>query len=136
QDASLAALLDGMHAVLGDHGGHRHDDAPGARANGCGCGGRGCGGDAAGAVAAEVETLSIDPRLDVRAMPHDVRHATVLAALDEVPAGGALVVVAPHAPRPLLAEIAARYPGQFELDWLQEGPTVWQLRFQRAAVLV
>jgi uncharacterized protein (DUF2249 family) len=135
-DASLAALLDGMHALLGDHGGHGHDDAQAAAADGCGCGGCGCGGDAAGASDAEVQMLSIDPRLDIRAVPHDVRHATVLAALDEVPAGGALVLVAPHAPRPLLAEIAARYPGQFQLDWLQQGPTVWQLRFERTAVLV
>lgn len=129
------------------HDGHGHKAAaagqvgagaaePGGERGG-GCGGAcGCGGDAPGGAAAEAPVLSIDPRLDVREIPHDRRHATVLAALDSVPAGGALVLVAPHAPRPLLAEIEARHPGRFELDWLQEGPTVWQLRLQRAAALV
>jgi uncharacterized protein (DUF2249 family) len=75
--------------------------------------------------------LSIDPRLDVRQLPHDRRHATVLAALDAMPVGGALVLVAPHAPRPLLAEIEARYRGGMLAEWLQDGPDTWQVRLSR-----
>jgi uncharacterized protein (DUF2249 family) len=55
----------------------------------------------------------------------------VLAALDVLPAEAALVLIAPHAPRPLLAEIEQRYLGQFATEWLQEGPEVWQLRLHR-----
>ncbi|MEE3920403.1 DUF2249 domain-containing protein [Micromonospora sp. BRA006-A] len=60
-------------------------------------GGCGCGGDRAPADA-PAPTLTIDPRLDVRQLPHDQRHARVLAALEALPAGGALVLVAPRTP--------------------------------------
>jgi len=123
----LAGLLAGMHELLGGQ------DEPAV--GGCGCGGCGCGGDAPGAASAAVATLTIDPRIDVRDLPHAQRHARVLAALETVPEDGALVLVAPHAPLPLLAEIDRRYAGQFATDWLQEGPDIWQVRVRRVAGL-
>ncbi|GAB1692197.1 DUF2249 domain-containing protein [Krasilnikovia sp. M28-CT-15] len=102
-----------------------------------GCGGAcGCGGDAADAAQATAAVLTIDPRLDVRDLPHGERHARVLAELDTLPAHGALVLVAPHAPRPLLAEIDARYGGQMAAEWLQDGPDVWQIRLRRAPAVL
>lgn len=99
--------------------------------SGCGCGG-GCGSDT-GTPEAAAPVLTIDPRLDVRTIPHDQRHAAVFAALDGLAVGGALVLVAPHAPLPLLAEIESRYEGQFDVEWLQQGPAVWQVRLPRRA---
>ncbi|WP_433531635.1 DUF2249 domain-containing protein [Micromonospora sp. CA-263727] len=125
---SLAALLDGMHELVGAE--------TGSSAGGCGGGGGsgcGCGGDAASA-AADAPLLTIDPRLDVRDLPHGERHARVLAAIDALPAEAAMVLVAPHAPRPLLAEIDARYAGQVSAEWLQNGPDVWQIRLHRMSV--
>ncbi|MEH1017324.1 DUF2249 domain-containing protein [Micromonospora sp. CPCC 206060] len=124
---SLAGLLDGMHDIIGADSG--------SSAGGCGggAGGCGCGGDAASADAA-APLLTIDPRLDVRELPHGERHARVLAALDALRADAAMVLVAPHAPRPLLAEIDARYAGQVTAEWLQNGPDVWQIRLRRLAV--
>lgn len=121
---SLADLLAGMHELLG------------AEATGGGCGGDGecgCGGDR-GPADAHAEVLTVDTRVDVRALPHSQRHARVLAALDALPVDGAVVLVAPHAPRPLLAEIEARYRGQIDTQWLQEGPDVWQIRLHRQPV--
>src|SRR5688572_24942398 len=69
-----------------------------------------------------------------RDVPHGERHARVLAALDALPDGGALVLVAPHAPVPLLAEIESRYAGQVAGHWLQDGPDVWQIRLHRRPV--
>jgi uncharacterized protein (DUF2249 family) len=71
--------------------------------------------------------------IDVRALPHAHRHAMVLAAVGGLRSGAALVLVAPHAPLPMLAEIDRRLPGQIETEWLQEGPDVWQLRLHRVA---
>ncbi|GIF13688.1 DUF2249 domain-containing protein [Actinoplanes teichomyceticus] len=121
-DVDLAALLDGMHDLLGVE-----------PADGCGCGGCGCGGDAPQA-AAPAATLSIDPRIDVRDLPHAERHARVMAALGDLAPDSALVLVAPHAPLPLLSQIDERYAGQFTTEWLQSGPDVWQLRLHRVAV--
>lgn len=124
-EVSLARLLDGMHDIIG-----AETDSSG----GCGGGGCGCGGDAPGAADGDAATLTIDPRLDVRDLPHGERHARVLAALDALPADAALVLVAPHAPLPLLAEIQNRYAGQVAGEWLQDGPEVWQIRLHRQPV--
>ncbi|MFF3942955.1 DUF2249 domain-containing protein [Streptomyces phaeofaciens] len=84
-----------------------------------GCGGVcGCGG-------AE-ETA--EPELDVREVPHSLRHATVFGALDAVPTGTAMVLVAPHDPLPLLAQIEQRSPGVFAVEYLEDGPETWRLR--------
>ena len=84
-----------------------------------GCGGVcGCGG------AEEVA----EPELDVREVPHALRHATVFGALDAVPSGTTMVLVAPHDPLPLLAQIEQRNPGIFEVEYLERGPEAWRLR--------
>jgi uncharacterized protein (DUF2249 family) len=128
-EVSLANLLDGMHDIIGAE--------PAAGGCGGGGGGCGCGGDAAGAGAAvPAAVLAIDPRLDVRDLPHGQRHARVLAALDGLADDAGLVLVAPHAPLPLLAEIDARYGGRVAAEWLQEGPDVWQIRLHRVPVAV
>jgi uncharacterized protein (DUF2249 family) len=116
-----------MHALLGA------EESP---AGGCGGDGScGCGGNA-GRADAPAPVLSIDARLDVRALPHGQRHARVLDALEALADDGALVLVAPHAPRPLLGEIEARYGGQIDIEWLQEGPDVWQIRLHRQPAAV
>lgn len=125
---SLAGLLGGMHELLGghDHAGHDHaghDDA---------------GHDhAAAAPAAHTCNCGHDhddtvPELDARFVPHDIRHATIFGALSAVPPGGAMVLVAPHDPLPLLAQIEAREPGAFAVQYLQRGPDAWRLAFTRA----
>lgn len=122
---SLASLLEGMHDLLGES----EEDSD------CGCGGCGCGGDQGRADTA-APVLTVDARLDVRSLPHDERHARVLSEVAALPADGALVLVAPHAPLPLLSEVEARYPGQIRTEWLQEGPDVWQVRLHRQPVKV
>ena len=72
------------------------------------------------------------PELDVRAIPHAIRHATVFGALSAVKVGAALDLVAPHDPKPLLAQIADREGGAIEVDYLVSGPEAWTLRLTRA----
>ncbi|MFV0428241.1 MAG: DUF2249 domain-containing protein [Arachnia sp.] len=71
------------------------------------------------------------PELDVRPIPHAIRHATVFGALSAIPDGGSLVLLAPHDPKPLLAQIAER-EGPITVTYLQEGPDAWRLRLTRA----
>ena len=119
-EVSLAVILEGMHELLG-----AQDQGEGADAvdeGGCGveCG---CGHqDQAGAL----------PELDARAVPHAIRHATIFGALDSVSAGSGLVLVAPHDPLPLLAQLEERSPGVFSVDYLERGPKSWRVRFVRA----
>lgn len=71
------------------------------------------------------------PELDARAIPHAIRHATIFGALGAIAPGGAMDLVAPHDPLPLLAQVAQRYPGGFEISYLERGPEAWKLRFSR-----
>lgn len=73
------------------------------------------------------------PVLDVRVVPHAIRHATVFGALDSIEAGAGLVLIAPHDPLPLLAQIEERTPGRFAVSYLDRGPESWRLRFLRTA---
>lgn len=70
------------------------------------------------------------PELDVRAIPHAIRHATVFGAWSAIPDGGSLVIVAPHDPKPLLAQLADR--GPLIVTYLDEGPDAWRLQLTRS----
>lgn len=89
---------------------------PTVPSGGCGCGGH----DAP------------DPVLDVRTIPHAVRHGAVFGAFDAIAPGGSLVLVAPHAPLPLLAQLAQRAP--IDVETLVDGPAEWHLRLTRRLV--
>ncbi|MFD0313151.1 DUF2249 domain-containing protein [Streptomyces flavalbus] len=113
-DISLAGLLAGMHDLLG----HDHGTADATPASGGGCGGTcGCGGS---------DDTEV-PELDVRDIPHSLRHATVFGAVAAVPSGAAMTLVAPHDPLPLLAQIEDRHPGAFAVEYLERGPEAWRL---------
>lgn len=118
-DVSLAAVLEEMHASLdgdvdaGAEAGTAAVEAPAAGGS-CGCGGH----DDAGF-----------PELDATTIPHAIRHATIFGALEAVGDGGGLVLLAPHAPLPLLRQIEDRWPGRFEVSYLQEGPEIWKVQF-------
>jgi len=133
-DVSVAELLGGMHELLGaaegpDHG-HGHGDGHEARgsvghgdvatkehgSHSCNCGEK----DAEGY-----------PELDARAVPHAIRHATVFGALDAVRPGSGMILVAPHDPLPLLAQIEQRAPGAFDVSYVERGPEAWRLAFVR-----
>lgn len=72
------------------------------------------------------------PELDVRNVPHVIRHATVFGALESLSPGGGILLVAPHDPLPLLSQIGQRWPGVFEIAYLQRGPEAWRLSLTRA----
>lgn len=77
-------------------------------------------------------TSSVEPELDARAIPPSIRLAAVFGVLDSLPAGGTVIVVAPHDPVPLVACVAERYDGAVSVDYLERGPDAWRVRFTRA----
>ncbi len=92
-----------------------HLEAPAG--HGCGCG----------------HDAGQDIVLDVRQIPHAIRHASVLGAFDAIPEGGSIVLVAPHNPIPLLNQLAER--AAIQVEYLKEEAGEWQLRVQRTATL-
>lgn len=121
-DVSLAELLAGMHELVGgsaDEVGHGQGHEQGhEQGHSCGCG----ESDGPGY-----------PELDARAVPHAIRHATVFGALESVAPGGGLLLIAPHDPLPLLAQIDRRWPGVFDVSYVERGPEAWRLALTRAA---
>jgi len=73
------------------------------------------------------------PPLDVRSVPHAIRHAVVFGALDAVKPGLGIVLIAPHDPLPLLAQIQQRNPGRFETEYLVRKPAEVHIRLTRVA---
>jgi uncharacterized protein (DUF2249 family)/iron-sulfur cluster repair protein YtfE (RIC family) len=121
---SLSAILAGMHQLLGAGEEDAPVDRPGQATTAaephrraCGCGG--------------VEATDDAPVLDVRDVPHAIRHATVFGAVGAVPVAGSLVLVAPHDPLPLLGQLDEREPGAFSVTYDQRGPDAWRVRLTR-----
>ena len=72
------------------------------------------------------------PELDVVQIPHEIRHGAIHGALSTRDIGQAMIIIAPHNPLPLLREVEAR-DDTFALEYLQEGPDVWRIKFTRTA---
>lgn len=117
---SVAELLGGMHQLLG-HAAETTVTA--ADEGGTGCGGHTC-------ACGEVDGPGY-PELDVRSIPHAIRHATIFGALESVRPGAGLELVAPHDPLPLLDQINQRWPGAFAVAYSERGPQTWRLSLVR-----
>jgi uncharacterized protein (DUF2249 family)/iron-sulfur cluster repair protein YtfE (RIC family) len=115
-EVSVADLLAGMHELLG-----AADPSPTAQA---GCGGHDCS-------CGEVDGPGY-PELDARSIPHAIRHATIFGALDTLAPGSGLVLVAPHDPLPMLAQLQQRSPDTFAVSYLEQGPEAWRLLLLRS----
>ncbi|MGO3325761.1 DUF2249 domain-containing protein [Gordonia sp. (in: high G+C Gram-positive bacteria)] len=72
-----------------------------------------------------------EPELDVREIPHAIRHATVFGAFDAVAPGESMILVAHHDPVPLLHQLADRSGGHIRVEYLEQGPEAWRLRLSR-----
>ena len=72
------------------------------------------------------------PTLNASEIPHAVRHGAIHGALGTRNVGESMILIAPHDPLPLLKEVEAREE-TFELEYLQEGPEDWHIKFTRTA---
>ncbi len=87
----------------------------------------GCGGHCS--CGAQEDTA---PELDARQIPPAIRHASILGALGAVHPGGSMILIAPHAPVPLLEQIEAAEPGVWTATMAQSAPEEWRVRLTRA----
>ena len=71
------------------------------------------------------------PELDARVIPHAIRHASILGVVEHLNLGGAVILVAPHNPLPLLAQIADQDGDAIAVSYVEEGPEAWKLKLER-----
>jgi uncharacterized protein (DUF2249 family)/quercetin dioxygenase-like cupin family protein len=88
----------------------------------------GAGSDPTACTCGEVDGLDY-PELDVREVPHAIRHATVFGALNSLDPNQGLVLIAGHDPLPLLAQIRQLTGDRYEVTYLERGPEAWSLQF-------
>ena len=73
------------------------------------------------------------PELDARQIPHAIRHGAILGALGQVRPGHAMILVAPHDPLPLLAQIEDLEGDAVRRSYLEEGPDAWKILLERVS---
>ena len=127
--AHKVEMLGGTHELLG---GHRDEVSTGSTEVQPTLVEEGCDGAAHVCGCGEADGPA-HPELDARAIPPAIRHATIFGALDGVRPGDGLVLVAPHDPLPLLAQLERRAPSGFEVSYLERGPQTWRLALVRRA---
>lgn len=72
-------------------------------------------------------------QLDLRPLPPHVRHGIVFQCFDGLAVGEALVLVNDHDPMPLVQQFRFVRPGESEHEYVERGPTAWQVRITRKA---
>ena len=77
------------------------------------------------------ESSTSFPELDATLIPHKIRHPAIFGALESLKSGEGMVLVAPHKPIPLLAQIEKKHPGNFSVNFLDEGPEKWHIELIR-----
>ena len=71
------------------------------------------------------------PELDVRTIPHAIRHGAVIGAFAQLQPGASMVLIAPHNPLPLLSQL--EQIGSVGVEYLVEGPDEWHLKLTKQA---
>jgi uncharacterized protein (DUF2249 family)/mannose-6-phosphate isomerase-like protein (cupin superfamily) len=72
--------------------------------------------------------------IDVRSIPKPQRHPLIFEAMDTLAVGQGVLVVNDHNPIPLRGQVEDIYGGQFEWQYLEEGPEIFRLQFTRRAL--
>ena len=127
-DVSTTPSEGGCGCGCGGHG-HGAQEAPKAEAaahGGCGCGDHGKG---------TAHVVSQDPavredELVIHSLPKVVRHALLFAAMDNLPLGASLIVVAPHQPVPLFNYLQES-ESHYRVETIETGPVDWRYRVTR-----
>lgn len=71
--------------------------------------------------------------VDVRGMVPRERHPLIFATIDGLATGESMLLVNDHDPKPLYYQLMAERAGQVDWKYIEEGPTVWQVRMTKLA---
>ncbi len=71
--------------------------------------------------------------VDVREIRPAERHPLIFGTFEALQPGEAFVLVNDHDPKPLYYQFKFEREGQFDWQYLEEGPLVWRVQIQRRA---
>jgi uncharacterized protein (DUF2249 family) len=69
--------------------------------------------------------------IDVRDIPPQERHSLIFRTFDELRPGEALLLINDHDPKPLYYQFQRGQDGNFNWQYLEEGPGVWQVQISK-----
>ncbi len=69
--------------------------------------------------------------LDVRTIPPRHKHPSILSRYRALAPGESFILLNDHDPVPLHYQFDAEFPGQFEWEYLEQGPELWRVRIGR-----
>lgn len=75
--------------------------------------------------------MTVKTTLDVRTIIPRERHPLIFNTFDSLKPGEAFELVNDHDPKPLLYQFKAERAGQFEWNYLEQGPQVWRVQVAR-----
>jgi uncharacterized protein (DUF2249 family) len=64
-------------------------------------------------------------------LPPVQRHALIFDTSSTRSAGGAVILINDHDPKPLYYQFQAEQPGRFGWEYVESGPEVWRVRITR-----
>ncbi len=69
--------------------------------------------------------------VDVRQVPPAQRHPMIFGAFESLESGQSFELVNDHDPKPLYYQFQAERSGQFEWQYLEQGPIVWRVQIRK-----
>ena len=81
----------------------------------------------------EQPAAMVKTTLDVRQVAPRERHPLIFERFESLQPGEAFILVNDHDPKPLYYQFQAERAGQFDWEYLAQGPEVWRVRIARKA---
>lgn len=70
--------------------------------------------------------------VDVREIIPRDRHPLIFQTFDGLAAGESFELINDHDPKPLYYQMLHERPGQFDWEYLEQGPEIWRVTISRA----
>ena len=71
--------------------------------------------------------------VDVRNTPPPQRHPLIFSTFESLAPGESFVLLNDHDPKPLYYQFKFERDGQFDWEYLEEGPEDWRVRISKTA---
>ncbi len=82
-------------------------------------------------MATDMSSTTQAVEIDVRQLPPRERHPRIFDMWEELPFGGAILLINDHDPVPLYYQFAVEYVGEFHWEYLEQGPATWRVRIAK-----
>lgn len=69
--------------------------------------------------------------VDVRQTPPAQRHPLIFGTFENLQPGESFELVNDHDPKPLYYQFQAEHTGEFEWDYLEQGPQTWRVSIKK-----